>query len=164
MNCYICKRKLTDPKSIEAGIGPICASKILSGVDEQENNHMKLLSTPLNNENGVILKRTENGVKTNVPWLIKDHSPDGYEWGYLGSGPADLALNIIEVVLRQMGHSGSKIKILWSGDTCFNRAYSIHQGFKRDFIARMPKEGGIIPLADIKNWIRANTPTQRSLF
>jgi hypothetical protein len=43
-----------------------------------------------------ILCIRENGQATvNIPhWLI-NHSPSGYNWGYLGSGPAELALNLI---------------------------------------------------------------------
>jgi len=164
MNCYICKRELTDPKSIAAGIGPVCAAKILNHDDQPQNDRTQLLSDPINDENGIILQRTDAGVATNVPRLVTDHSPDGYEWGYHGSGPADLALNIVEVVLRQMGYRGSKMLILWNGDTCFRKAYTLHQDFKREFIAGMPEAGGVIPLDKIKKWILATIPTQRSLF
>jgi uncharacterized protein DUF6011 len=26
--CVICARRLTDPKSVEAGIGPVCATRV----------------------------------------------------------------------------------------------------------------------------------------
>jgi hypothetical protein len=32
---------------------------------------------------------------------VERHSPDGFEWGYEGSGPADLALSILAHVLGQ---------------------------------------------------------------
>ena len=35
-------------------------------------------------------------VETNVPLHAVHHSPEGFNWGYLGSGPSDLAMNIIE--------------------------------------------------------------------
>ena len=46
---------------------------------------------------------------TNVPHLVVHHSPTGYEWGYGGSGPADLALNILEWQLRREGYRGDTI-------------------------------------------------------
>ena len=113
-----------------------------------------IFDEPLNEKNGVILRRTEQGVKTNVPWLVVDHSPTGFEWGYLGSGPADLALNILEAVLRGDGHKGPKTKIMWNGNSVFAAAYGMHQEFKRRFIAGVPaKGGGVIPLEKIREFI-----------
>ncbi len=40
-----------------------------------------------------VLKITSTGVAP-LP-DVKRHSPDGFEWGYSGSGPADLALSIL---------------------------------------------------------------------
>src|SRR5437016_4348213 len=46
------------------------------------------------------------------------HSPDGFSWGYGGSGPADLARSILADHLRgRIPHQ------------------SIYQAFKRDFVA-----------------------------
>lgn len=50
------------------------------------------------------------------------HSPTGMEWGYAGSGPADLALSILTDFL------GSRIK-----------AERLHQWFKSRFIAGLPR-------------------------
>jgi hypothetical protein len=41
--------------------------------------------------------RDEGGIHTNVPQRIVQHSPTGFAWGYGGSGPADLALNILSI-------------------------------------------------------------------
>jgi hypothetical protein len=49
---------------------------------------------------------------------IWNHSPDGFEWGYGGSGPAQTALAILADAL---GDSG--------------RAVKLHQDFKRRMIA-----------------------------
>ena len=39
--------------------------------------------------------RDQAGIaRTNVPIKVVHHSPAGIEWGYHGSGPADLALNL----------------------------------------------------------------------
>jgi hypothetical protein len=71
-----------------------------------------------------------------VPWRIINHSPDGFEWGYGGSGPADFALNILSIFMGQ------------------EEAWKYHQDFKWAAIARMPHEGGIIRRADILEWIK----------
>lgn len=101
---------------------------------------------------GVFIRRFPDGVETNVPHLVTHHSPSGYEWGYAGSGPADLALNILESVLQEMKHKGRKVKC-WRGE-CFELAWSLHQDFKREFIANLPHEGSVIYYPAIVAWIR----------
>lgn len=55
---------------------------------------------------------------------ILDHSPDGFEWGYQGSGPAQLALAILA------DHFDDE-----------RRALLYHQPFKRLVIAALPGPG-----------------------
>jgi hypothetical protein len=85
-------------------------------------------------ENGIILIRNniQYGIWTNVPHLCIDHSPTGYEWGYEGSGPADLALNIVENILWDIGHRGPRMTC-YAG-SCFEAATYIHQNFKIAFL------------------------------
>ena len=147
MNCAMCGRALKDPVSIEKGIGPICAANARAEMEDRESDHMEFSDHPLSK--GVLLERTDRGVRTNVPWLIVDHSPDGYEWGYGGSGPADLALNIVESYMRRLGLVGKTL------------GYRLHQKFKREFIASMPKEGGFIPADQIEVWIISNLGMDR---
>ena len=64
------------------------------------------------------------------------HSATGFEWGYGGSGPADLALNIL---------------LAATGDRDF--AASNHQAFKWRFVAALPREGGVIRGTDVLDWI-----------
>jgi hypothetical protein len=80
------------------------------------------------------------------------HSPDGYEWGYCGSGPADLALNILHYCLP-VGCDGEPAEKLFRGQ-CSAIACKLHQHFKEHFIARLPKEGGTIPGALVDAWIQ----------
>lgn len=54
-----------------------------------------------------------------------NHSPDGFEWGYGGSGPAQLALAILADCL---------------GDD--DTAVQLHQQFKFGVIARLPRNEG----------------------
>jgi len=100
---------------------------------------------------GVILRRYPDGVETNVLHLVTHHSPSGFEWGYEGSGPADLALNILEAVLKKMHYHGRKVDCLRG--QCFELAWRLHQDFKREFIASMPREGGVIYYPVITVWI-----------
>lgn len=71
---------------------------------------------------------------------IKRHSPDGFQWGYGGSGPADLALSIIMDFDKREGLDG------FSPD-------KIYQLFKRDFIMTAGDELSI-DFEDIKEWLR----------
>lgn len=98
-------------------------------------------------------ERAEEGIYTNVPHLVTHHSPDGYEIGYQGSGPADLALNLCEYVVTALGHEGPRIRC-WRG-TCYEAAFLIHQDFKRKFIAPLPKEGGTLAYGEVEQWIEA---------
>ena len=68
-----------------------------------------------------------------------NHSPNGFEWGYQGSGPAQLALAILGHLLKNK-----------------ELAVRYHQDFKRDVIARL--EGDYWNLAEetVWEWIRAN--------
>ena len=54
---------------------------------------------------------------------IVNHSPDGFEWGYNGSGPAQLALALVLDVTGQPGV-----------------AAFVYQDFKDDFVARWGRE------------------------
>lgn len=51
---------------------------------------------PLNED--LVLTHTTNDVSTSVPHVVILHSPTGYEWGYMRSGLADLALNVLSRV------------------------------------------------------------------
>lgn len=128
--CNMCHRALKDPVSVERGYGPICWAKLLIGqghIEESEATY---------DGGDIILRRVNGSAVANVPHVIKFHSPSGFEWGYGGSGPADLALNILYAI---------------TGDR--ELAMQYHQQFKWDFIARVPREGGVIKRDDILKWL-----------
>jgi hypothetical protein len=81
-------------------------------------------------------KRTEKGPETNVLHTVVRHSPDGFEWGYAGSGPAELALNTLLLFVDP--------------DT----ADLLYYQFKMDFIAKIPRYGGAIDSTTIRDWIQ----------
>ena len=64
---------------------------------------------------------------------VVHHSPSGFEWGYGGSGPADLALSILALVI---GDERETVGI-FEGRTCGALAWQLHQLFKRDVCGRL---------------------------
>jgi len=100
---------------------------------------------------GIVLQRDGGRVSTNVPHLVTHHSPDGYEWGYGGSGPADLALNICELVLTRRGHTGPRIDC-YDGD-CFELAFALHQKCKWAFVSPARREGDTLSWNALCSWV-----------
>jgi hypothetical protein len=85
---------------------------------------------------------------------LAHHSPCGFECGYGGSGPADLALSILAAFVP--ARAGEPTERLYKGaHHCSRFAWMHHQRFKWEFIATLPKEGGVIRAADIRKWIAA---------
>lgn len=114
--------------------------------------YMRIDTTPL--VKGIVLRRDPDGVVvTNVPQIVIWHSPTGFEWGYEGSGPADLAANIVEVLLNRLGYRGRRDKA-FNGTDCWDLTGRLHQDFKREFIAGVPrKEGGTIDYQAALSWV-----------
>lgn len=132
MRCARCNRALKDIVSIQRGFGPVCWAKIQAEKNDKEMSGIY--------DGGDIILRRINGYATaNVPHIIKYHSPSGFEWGYGGSGPADLALNILYAI------TGNK-----------EIAMRYHQKFKWEFIAGIPEEGGVIKKNEIIEWLQRN--------
>lgn len=106
---------------------------------------------------GIFFDLLPNGqVATNIPQEVVHHSPTGFTWGYLGSGPADFALNILEAVLQAEGYKGKRIAP-YNNTTCFALAQALHQRFKRHYIACLPQdEGGYIPYGLVVEFIKLN--------
>lgn len=72
---------------------------------------------------------------------IVNHSPDGFMWGYEGSGPAQLAL---AVMLAMHGLTTDKEAL-----TKLKRHY---QDFKREVIARLPMDKSVALEMDYWAW------------
>lgn len=89
----------------------------------------------------------------NIEQTHKHHSPTGMRWGYAGSGPADLALNVMAAFLpRARGERGVD---LWDGSKVSEPAWNLHQRFKHAFIANMAIDGGTVPAQTIRDWLNA---------
>lgn len=73
---------------------------------------------------------------------VERHSPDGFQWGYAGSGPADLALAILTDYCSRMRINSENIDLI----------EGYYQKFKEDFIASSPDELNITS-EQIEEWI-----------
>jgi len=78
-----------------------------------------------------------NGDPEDLPLRLDlwNHSPTGFEWGYLGSGPAQLALAILAQV---------------TGDDIYARAR--HQQFKEQVVARWVGRSWDISAEEVQAW------------
>lgn len=88
---------------------------------------------------------TVNGRELDMRLDLWNHSPTGFEWGYSGSGPAQLALAILADV---------------TGDD--DLAVTLHQRFKFSNVAGFPKDGWNISDDQVKVWV--DGALQRDLF
>lgn len=67
---------------------------------------------------------------------IMNHSPDGFEWGYGGSGPSQLALAILYHVTQNK-----------------NTSLMLYHRFKEEFIATVSGDDEEITV-DIREWVK----------
>lgn len=98
------------------------------------------------------------GVTANVTH-IPVHSPTGFEIGYGGSGPADLALAICEDYLQRTGYDGPRQRI--GHAEFFQLAWMLHQDFKWMFLADpelASKRQYTITADQIRQWMEAFIP------
>jgi hypothetical protein len=90
------------------------------------------------------------------PPVLRHHSSDDstatQSWGYAGSGPADLALNVLAAYCPIS--AGGKTVKLWDGHLVSDWAERYHHAFNRDFLESLPEEGGVITEAEIRSWLR----------
>lgn len=80
---------------------------------------------------------TVNGARLNPRLDLYNHSPSGFEWGYGGSGPAQLALAILADCLGA------------------EEALDFYQDFKRLVIANLPNRGWALTKEQIENSLRS---------
>lgn len=87
-------------------------------------------------------KATTDGIPLNPRHDLMNHSPDGFAWGYQGSGPAQFALAILADFV----------------DDSFALAH--YQQFKADIIANLPQNEDVQITGDeIYRWIGKNHET-----
>ena len=137
MKCRICKRVLTNPVSVELGIGPVCRAD--KDYEKQgEFDFMK--AEAIEGFGDVVCSRAADGsVITNVPVRIQRHSFGEFNFGYGGSGPAEFALNILACYIGEEKA----------------REGGLYQKFKFEFIAGIPRDGGTIKREDVFKWLES---------
>lgn len=178
--CGRCGRELTDPESIRAGMGPICRALVMAernggNVDDfaKRDEFSDKYDDTIPFSEALVLRRVFGsdgahedglgGVYTNVPHLVVHHSPDGFEFGYGGSGPADLALNACQLYLNMMRYEGRKMKC-YDGN-CWTLAWALHQEFKNVFLIEVPRKGKSIPFELIHAWFEGHmTPAMLAQY
>ncbi len=85
-----------------------------------------------------LVLKNENLFEAAESLKIWNHSPDGFNWGYQGSGPAQLALALLYDVCQDA-----------------QTAVRLHQAFKRDLVAGWG-DTWVFTNHDIINWICEN--------
>lgn len=160
--CSRCGRPLSNAKSREKGIGPECERKLLEGPKKarRANRNPGDNDTIVRYDGGSFFierksaptlkvshghlalapaQHEASGIRTNVPRLVYKHSPTGFNFGYSGSGPADLALNLLLFVCRNT-----------------RDAERLYQSFKAHFIAPCQENRLVIDRADLDAWLLFN--------
>ena len=77
---------------------------------------------------------------------IANHSPTGFEWGYAGSGPAQLALALLLDALAFADPEGDK-------RTREHIAKRNYQAFKAVHVQNWPKQGWTMSVDEILTWL-----------
>lgn len=86
----------------------------------------------------VVERISDDGRASPLPMRLdlRNHSPAGFNWGYGGSGPAQLALAILADALGA------------------EDAQALYQQFKWGVIARLDGDDWTITRADVEAWVR----------
>lgn len=84
---------------------------------------------------GPVVVRIRDGKQEPLQHLVY-HSPDGFEWGYGGSGPADLARSILADAVGEE-----------------NAIAPLYQAFKWEYVAGWGRRWEI-SLNEIKDWLQ----------
>lgn len=83
--------------------------------------------------------RNENNQKIDKCLKYVNHSPDGFSWGYGGSGPSQAAFAILMYILGE-----NELKFI----------KNVYQDFKFDIIAKLNmNESHILQYDEVFNWI-----------
>jgi hypothetical protein len=82
---------------------------------------------------------------------VSYHSPSGFEWGYGGSGPADLALSILSHYFNERYLNTAYLKKYGSRTS---QAWLYHQRFKWDFVSKWEKREWMISSEEIAGWLK----------
>jgi hypothetical protein len=143
MKCTRCNRTLK--KEVMIGgmpYGPVCARKVARPDEEGKESAEGVITgsvfvgkriyepglgpewgKQLDIEKPSHVVVTADGQPLDYRLDLRNHSPTGFEWGYAGSGPAQLALALCAAVMHR------------------ERALECYQQFKFNVVGRLPKDG-----------------------
>lgn len=92
--------------------------------------------------------------KINSCTSFVNHSPDGFQWGYLGSGPAQLAFAILFDFIVENNKNNTIIESV-------NLTKKYYQKFKEDVISKIHKENDFnLDASIIDSWLIKNKQEQ----
>ena len=101
---------------------------------------------------GVSCWRAPDGTAiSSIPQRHMHYAPTGFDWGFGGSGPADLALNVLALFLPLAADATGVA--LRDGSSVSEATWALHQAFKYDLIATLPRAGGHLTAETIRAWI-----------
>src|SRR5215207_2698657 len=101
---------------------------------------------------GVSCWRAPDGTAiSSIPHRHVHYAPTGFDWGFGGSGPADLALNVLALFLP-LAANVTRVA-LRDGSSVSEATWALHQAFKYDLIATLPRAGGHLTAETIRAWI-----------
>jgi hypothetical protein len=101
---------------------------------------------------GVTCWRAPDGTaRSSIPQRHVHYAPEGFDWGFGGSGPADLALNVLALFLPLAPEATSVA--LRDGSSVSEAAWALHQAFKYDLLVTLPRSGGHLTPETIRAWI-----------
>jgi hypothetical protein len=104
---------------------------------------------------GVACWRAPDGTaRSSIPQRHVHYAPTGFDWGFGGSGAADLALNVLALFLPLTPDATGVA--LRDGSSVSEAAWVLHHEFKYDLIATLPRAGGHITAKTIGAWITAH--------
>lgn len=172
MSCICCNKPLKRRESIQRGMGPVCYARKMAKIESEAEEFTDKVDLPFDSETMDIVCQKEV-IPNNEPFsplgptwrnhfnifqIYKHHSPTGMNWGYGGSGPADFAMNILELFFRAAGEKPtSKITCYDDGETykmpICEWTLVLYQDFKRDIVCALPEEGGTIKGDEVRAWI-----------
>jgi hypothetical protein len=96
----------------------------------------------------------DGSARSSIPQRHVHYASTGFDWGFGGSGPADLALNVLARFLPLVPDATGVV--LRDGSSVSEAAWALHQEFKYDLIATLPRAGGDISAETIRAWITAH--------
>lgn len=117
---------------------------------------------PLRATDVIITRRSDpDAVDATVPHIV-DRSPTGFEYGYAGAGPHDLALSILNAFVPPFYCGEKKPHIFDNGYMCSGFALRWADEFGAEVTDRLPREAGEYRLTAerINRWIELKLAAQ----